>query len=72
MENKVNLVKLLKIIWVIWVPTKNGVFNPYIVIDDHDYNSDHINDIIDLTEMGIGVRQLFLTRPYRLEGYTIT
>ena len=39
---------------------KYGVFNPYIVIDDHGYDGNHINGIIDLTENGIGVRQLFL------------
>ena len=27
------------------------------MIDDHGYNGDHINGIIDLTEMGLGVRQ---------------
>ena len=26
------------------------VFNPYIVIDDHDYDSNHINGTIDVTE----------------------
>ena len=33
------------------------VFNPNIVIDDHDYDGNHINGIIDLTDKGIGVRQ---------------
>ena len=30
---------------------------PYIVIDDHVYDDNHINGIIDLTYKGIGVRQ---------------
>ena len=37
-----------------------GVFNPYIVIDDHGFDGNHINGIIDLTDKGIGVRQSFL------------
>ena len=37
-----------------------GVFNPYIMVDDHSYESNHIKGIIDLTDKGIGVRQLFL------------
>ena len=37
-----------------------SVFNPYIVIDDHGYYDNHMSGIIDLTDMGIGVRQLFL------------
>ena len=36
------------------------VFNPYIVIDDHGYDGNHINGIIDLTDKGIGVRHYFL------------
>ena len=35
-------------------------FNPYIVIDDHGFDGNHINGIIDLTDKGIGVRQSFL------------
>ena len=34
-----------------------GVFNPYFVIDDHGYDGNHINGIIDLTDKGIGVIQ---------------
>ena len=34
--------------------------NPYIVIDYPGYDRNHINDIIDLTDKGMGVRQLFL------------
>ena len=37
-----------------------GIFNQYIVIDDHDYDGNYINGIIDLTENWIGVRQSFL------------
>ena len=37
-----------------------GVFNPYIVIGDHGYDSNHVNGIRDLTDKWIGVRQLFL------------
>ena len=37
-----------------------GVFNSYIVIDDHGYDSNHINGIIDQFDKGIGVRQTFL------------
>ena len=36
------------------------VFNPYIVIDDHYYDGNHIIGIIDLTVKGMGVRQQFL------------
>ena len=36
-----------------------GVFNPYIMIDDHNYDGSYINGIIDLTDKGIGVRQSF-------------
>ena len=39
---------------------KNGVFNPNIVIDDHGYDGNHINGIIDLTDKWIGDRQSFL------------
>ena len=28
----------------------HGVFNPYIVIDNHAYDGNHINGIIDQTE----------------------
>ena len=34
--------------------------NPYIVIDKQGYDANRINDIIDLTDKGIGVRQWFL------------
>ena len=27
-----------------------GVFNPYIAIDDHGYDGNHINGMIDLTD----------------------
>ena len=37
-----------------------GVFNPVIVIDNHGYDGNHINGIIDLTDEGIGVRRSFL------------
>ena len=37
-----------------------GVFNPYIVTDDHGCDGNHINGIIDLTDKGIGIRQSFL------------
>ena len=37
-----------------------GVFNTYIVIDNHGYDGNHINGIIDLTDKGIGVKQSFL------------
>ena len=30
------------------------------MIDDHRYDGNHINGIIDLTDKGIGVRQSFL------------
>ena len=36
------------------------IFNPYIVIDDHGYDGNHTNGIIELIVKGIGVRQLFL------------
>ena len=36
------------------------VYLIHTVIDDHGYDGNHINDIIDLTDMGIGVRQSFL------------
>ena len=32
----------------------------YIVIDDHSYDGNHINGIIDITDRGIGVRQSIL------------
>ena len=38
----------------------NLLFNPYIVIDVHGYDVDHVNGIKDLTDQGIGVRQSFL------------
>ena len=28
----------------------------YIIIDDHSYDGNHLNGIIDLTDKGIGVR----------------
>ena len=37
-----------------------GVLNPYIVIDDHSYDGNHVNGIIDLSGKEIGVRQLFV------------
>ena len=37
-----------------------GVFNPYIGIDDHGYDGNHKNGIIDLTDKEIGERQSFL------------
>ena len=47
------------IIWVNKVPTENdilyGIFNPYIGIDDHSYDGNHINGIKDLTDKWIGV-----------------
>ena len=33
---------------------------PYIVIDDHGNDVNHFNNIIDLNDKGIGVRQSFL------------
>ena len=38
----------------------HGVFNPYILIDDHGYDGNHIIGIIDLTDKGTGVKQSFL------------
>ena len=32
------------------------------------FEGNHINDIIDLTDKGIGVRQSFLYWPHRLDG----
>ena len=40
--------------------SKTQVFNPYIKIDDHSYDGNHINDIIDQTDKGIVVTQSFL------------
>ena len=37
---------------------KIPAFNLYIVIDDHGYDVNHFNGIIDLTDKGIGVIQL--------------
>ena len=37
-----------------------GVFYPYILIDDHSNDGNHINGIIDLTDKGKGVKQSFL------------
>ena len=34
--------------------------NPYIVIDDHSFDGNHINGIIDVTDKGIGVIHSFL------------
>ena len=36
-----------------------GIFNPFIMIDNHGYDGNHINDIIDLTDKWIGARQFF-------------
>ena len=36
------------------------VFMSYVMIDDYSYDGNQINDIIDLTDKGIGVRQSFL------------
>ena len=43
------------------------------MIYDHDYDGNHLNGIIDLTEKGIGVRQSFLllTLQARWIGYNI-
>ena len=48
--------------WVIKVPTENDMvyLNPYIVMNDHSYDGNHINGIIDLTYKEIGVGQSFL------------
>ena len=35
----------------------------YIMIDDHGYDGNHINRIIDLTDKEIGVRQSYLNGP---------
>ena len=60
----------IRFIWVIKVPTEKeryGVFNPYIVIDDHSYDGYHLNGIIDLTDKGIGVRQSSLWIDYNID-----
>ena len=31
------------------------VFDPYVMIDDHCYDGNHINDIIDLTDKWIEI-----------------
>ena len=36
------------------------VFNPYILIDNHNYDGNHIIGIIDLTDKRIGVRKLLV------------
>ena len=40
--------------------TSSVVFNPYIVINEHGYDGNCIYGIIDLTDKGKGVIQLFL------------
>ena len=58
-ETHLSDIRYTLIIWVIKVPAeKYGVFNPYMVIDDHGYDGNHINGFIDLTDKGMGVRQL--------------
>ena len=40
------LIRYTLTIWVIKVPTENdmyGIFNPFIVIDNHGYDGKHIN-----------------------------
>ena len=45
--------------------TNPFIFSPYIVIDDHGYDGDHINGIKGLTEKGIGVKHsYFFNGPY--------
>ena len=36
------------------------LFNPKIVIDDHSYDGNHLNGIIDITDKGIGNNKSFL------------
>ena len=40
-----------------WSPywERYGVFNEYIMIDDHSYDGNHINGIVELIDKGIGV-----------------
>ena len=42
---------------MIKIPTENDMVH---LIDDHGYDGNHINGIIDLTDKGIGVKQSFL------------
>ena len=44
-----------------------GVLNPYIVINDHGYDGNHINGIIDVTYRVIVVSHSY-NGPYRLDG----
>ena len=45
-----------------------GIFNPYIVIDDHSYDGNHINGIIDLTDNGMALDSHSYNGPYGLDG----
>ena len=56
--NEVNAKRILKDL--MYDINQADVFNPSIVIDDHGYDDNHINVIIDLTDKGRGVRQSFL------------
>ena len=51
-----DLKSLLRMIWC---------FNLPIMIDDHGYDGNHVNGIIDLTEKGLGVCYF---GPYGLDG----
>ena len=44
-----------------------GVFNPYILIDDQGYDDNNKNDIMDQTDKGIGVRQLWALRAWWID-----
>ena len=45
---------------------------PYIVIDDHGNDVNHFNNIIDLNDKGIGVRQSFLKWALRAQRIDLT
>ena len=43
-------IQIISLYWELY-----GIFNTYIVIDDHGYDGNYINGIIDQTDKGIGV-----------------
>ena len=48
---------ILYIIKMLYLCKYYEIFNPYILIDDHGYDGNHKNGIIDLTEKWVGVIQ---------------
>ena len=56
---KHNGCQVWNMLWKVIKEKKYGLFNSYIMIDDHGYDGNYINCIIDLTGKGIGIVNVF-------------